>query len=150
MDRPRFETLTFARRIKAPPSVVFDAFESVEAREIWSSPHPSVSINYERADFRIGGRDVVLCKSPGEPTSRFEVVYERIDRPRLLIFTERLGQPGDPVSVALYTVEMNGTDTTDLALTIQIAALAADMIGGFAEGMPKALDHLVRHIEGRV
>ncbi len=147
MGIQRFETLTFSRRIKAPPSVVFGAFESVEAREIWSSPHPSISIGYEQADFRVGGRDVVLCNSEGEETSRFEVQYERIDPPGLLVFTERLGESGDPASVAIYTVECRGELQTDLSLTIQIAALTVDMIDGFAEGMPKALDHLVRYLE---
>jgi uncharacterized protein YndB with AHSA1/START domain len=148
---PLFDTLEFHRSLPAPPPVVFAAFESVEARLQWAPPAPSVRLVYDAADFRPGGRDRVRCLVDGVEDMAVDLTYERIEKDRLIAYTERLGPPGAPVAVALVTVLIAAasTGTSDLTVTVQLASYGPSLADGYRQGNGGAFDNLARWLSRR-
>ena len=70
VDTNRFATLAFEREVEAPLSVLWQAWISPAARAVWSSPSPDVSVEIIEANTSVGGREVSICKSDGEPHIR--------------------------------------------------------------------------------
>jgi uncharacterized protein YndB with AHSA1/START domain len=146
---PLFDTLEFRRSLPAPPPVVFAAFESVEARLQWAPPAPSVRLVYDAADFRPGGRDRVRCLVDGVEDMAVDLTYERIEKDRLIAYTERLGPPGAPVAVALVTVLIEGTATSALTVTVQLTSFGESLAEGYRQGNGGAFDNLARWLAAR-
>jgi uncharacterized protein YndB with AHSA1/START domain len=139
-------TLVMERSYPASPARVFAAWESAEARARWSAPTPEITIKYEQADFREGGRDVVRCIEAGKADFLAEVHYLDIRRDRHIVFAESVANGERRVSAALVSVEIAPQGArARLTLTLQIASFdGADMTAGYNEGWSAALDNLAR------
>ena len=73
---------------------------------------------------------------------RVDLLYERIEKDLLVVYTERLGPQADPISVAIVSMKMTGEDATELEVVVQIVALTVDVVDGYRQGTEMALDNL--------
>lgn len=137
-------TLVMERTYNASPARVFAAWESVEARQRWSAPSPAITIRYEEADFREGGRDVSRCIEAGDEDYVAHVNYLDIARDRRIVFAETVSHGARRVSAALISVELAPEGAgARLHLTMQIASFDdAGMEAGYQHGWSAALDNL--------
>jgi uncharacterized protein YndB with AHSA1/START domain len=138
-------TLVLERRYEATPSRVFNAWADVEARKRWSTPAPTISIEYERSEFKEGGRDVSYCVENGKREHVADVTYLHIAQDRSIVFAEAVSLHGKKLSTALISVEFAAAGAgTALLVTLQIAAFDADMENGYQFGWSSALDNLTK------
>ena len=138
------DTFTLRRRYGAPPGRVFAAWADAEARRRWGAPFEGVTLEFEAADFSVGGEDVVVCVADGAPVARVRTRYLNIVSERRIVLTEVVESDGRTDGVSLVSVEMAPEpDGTALILTVQTAALdGSGLEGGVREGWARALDAL--------
>lgn len=144
MTRTSFATLEFARDVAAPPATLWRAWTDPVLRAAWSAPSPEVSVTYLESDTRVGGREVALCRSPGDPEFRVESRWLVLAPGRRSVNSEVVEAEGKTLSAALVTAEIAGAgEGAHLALTVQIASLAdRDMAGDYRAGFGAGLDNL--------
>jgi uncharacterized protein YndB with AHSA1/START domain len=137
-------TIVMERIYNASPARVFDAWADVEARKRWSAPADDITILYEEADFREGGRDVSRCIEPGTADYVAQVVYLDVRRNQRIVFAEDVRHGPKRVSAALISMELEAKGaSTRLLLTMQIASFdGAEMERGYHFGWNAALDNL--------
>ena len=139
----RFATLTFTREMAAPPSVLWQAWTAPEARAVWASPAPSVTVEFLEADTRVGGREVSLCKVAGQPDIRCEIGWLVLQPEARSVNCEVISSEGVTQSAALVTADVSGAqERSRLAVTVQLSSLAQDMEDGYRAGFGAGLDNL--------
>lgn len=144
-----FATLDFRRQVDAPPATLWEAWTAPAARAIWAAPSPRISVEMLEADTRIGGREVSLCRSPGQPDLRCEVLWLALQPPGLSVNSEVVLSDGVAQSAALVTAEVRPEgEGSRLEVTVQLASLAADMAEGYRQGFGAGLDNLAE-VAGR-
>ena len=82
-------TLLVRRRIRATPERLFEAWTTPARLLRWWGPH-DVECIAAQADLRVGGRYRLGNRMPDGGTIWIEGEFERIEPPRLLIFSWRL------------------------------------------------------------
>ena len=139
-------TLVMERTYPTTTARVFDAWADIEARKRWSAPAPNITITYETADFREGGRDVSRCIEPGNEDYVARVQYLDIRQNQRIVFVEDITHGDARVSAALISVELTPRGgATQLVLTMQITSFdAANMEAGYQFGWSAALDNLAK------
>ncbi|MGH3242102.1 MAG: SRPBCC family protein [Spirillospora sp.] len=110
-------TFTLERAYLAPPAQVFAAWADPASKGRWF-PAPGDEHDLE---FRIGGRESVLHHGKdGEPTLRFESVYNDIVPDERIVYSGTLFADDRPCTVSITTVEFEAAaDGTRLVLTEQ-------------------------------
>lgn len=140
---PPFATLTFTRRIAAPPATVWQVWTAPVSRALWSAPAPTVTVEFLEADSRPGGREVSLCKAEGYPDVRCEVGWLVMQPPHLSVNHEIVGSGGTVDSVALVTARITEEAGESLLdVTIQLSSISAEMEAGYRQGYGAGLDNL--------
>ena len=138
-----FATLTFERRIAAPPAVLWEAWTAPAARAIWASPSPAVTVEMLESDTRVGGREISLCKVEGEPDIRCENGWLVLQPAARSVNYEVISCEGATLSAALVTAGFEEADGhSRLVVTVQLSSLAEDMAAGYREGFGAGLDNL--------
>jgi uncharacterized protein YndB with AHSA1/START domain len=139
----RFATLTFERKVAAPVGTLYAAWTSPAARAVWAPPAPSVTVEFLEADSRVGGREVSLCKVAGQPDIRVEAGWLDLMPEARTVGYEVVSQAGERQSAALVTAEfaVDGTESR-IAVTVQLASLAADMADGYRQGFTAGMENL--------
>lgn len=139
-----FATLEFARRLHAPPAVLWQAWIAPMARQIWSNPGEGVEIETLEADNRLGGREIALCRAPGSPELRIESLWLDITRPHQTVNVEQVIGPEGPLSAALVTARIETGPEGDglLRLTVQLSAGDSEMEAGYRAGFTAGLAQL--------
>jgi uncharacterized protein YndB with AHSA1/START domain len=142
-------TIVMERTYRAPPARVFNAWEDRKARERWQAPDDTITIRYEDADFRPGGRDVARCIESDGAEFLATVFYLDIRRDQRIVFTEQVAQAHANVSAALISVELSPAGAGTLQrVTMQIAAFdGSGMEQGYEHGWGMALDNLAKEFE---
>lgn len=142
-DGGRFATLSFAREVSAPLATLWQVWTAPAARAIWAAPSPAVTVEFLEADTRVGGREVSLCKAPGQPDIRCECGWLDVQPLLRSVNYEVISSEGAVQSAALVTAELSGTDARSrLAVRVQLSSLAADMATGYRQGFAAGLDNL--------
>lgn len=138
------DTIVIVRTFSAPPALVFEAWRSVEAREVWSVPAPGIEIVFEQADFREGGVDVSRCGAKGDLKYLATVRYADIVPDHRLVMVEEVSADGMRLSVALLTITLTAQGQgTRLDFVAQVAALdGSDMVQGYHDGWTGAFNNL--------
>ena len=132
----RFATLTFAREVAAPVSVLWQAWTAPAARAVWAAPTPSVRVAFLEADARVGGREVSLCQVAGAPDIRCEGGWLELRPDRRSVNYEVVSSQGASLSAALVTADfLDEGDRSRLLATVQLSSLAEDAAGAPAEDM---------------
>ncbi|MCU0910537.1 MAG: SRPBCC domain-containing protein [Rhodobacteraceae bacterium] len=144
MTPARFDTLRFTRDISSPPATVWQAWTDPGMRAAWSTNAPGISVSYLESDTRVGGREIALCRSPGDPEMRVETRWLALAAPSRSVSSEAVEAGGAPLSAALVTAEIAADGAgSHLAVTVQIAALAGrDMAADYSAGFGAGLDSL--------
>lgn len=138
------DTIALERTYPASPARVFEAWRDVEARKRWSKPSDQIELVYDKAEFHVGGEDVVRCGVAGDLRHLAIVTYMEIDPDRRLVFAERVSEAGVAKAAALIDVafEPSGKGTR-LTVTMQVAAYdTPDMIDGYRQGWTPSLENL--------
>lgn len=143
------ETVTLSRVLPATPELVFEAWRSVEAREIWSVPAPGVAIKFEQAEFREGGVDISRCGAIGDMKYLATVRYVEIVDDERLIMSEEVSTEGKRLSVALVTLVFSPVGKqTKMDFTAQVIALdGSDMVQGYHDGWTGAFANLEAYLK---
>ncbi|MEC5398482.1 SRPBCC domain-containing protein [Uliginosibacterium sp. H1] len=71
-------TVSVVRLLPATPGQVFAAWADKNARQRWDLPGEDWPVEYERFDFRVGGRDRLRFGNPGGPLYVAEHCYHDI------------------------------------------------------------------------
>lgn len=137
-----YETLTLKRSLPVPPARVFALWEDVAARERWAKPE-GTAMKYVEADFRVGGRDRLLCGAPDDMRFEATVFYLDIIENRRIVSAESISEAARPAAAALVTAEFAGDNETELTVVLQIVSYGdAAMIEGYREGWTASLNNL--------
>jgi uncharacterized protein YndB with AHSA1/START domain len=141
------DTVVIKRHFEATPSCVFAAFADVDARKRWAVPQGD-KLEYEQANFSVGGRDAFRCGSPNDMSYLGDIRYEDIVPNRRIVFTETMSQLDSRLSATLITVELLPDENgTQLIMTSQIAAFdGSDMATGYREGWLAVFDNLATEL----
>jgi len=139
-------TMIMERTYNASATRVFKAWADVDARARWSTPASHMRIDYETADFRVGGQDISRCIEPGTADYVATVYYLDIRDDVRIVFAENVAHGGKRQSAALISVELTPKgDATHLLLTMQIASFDdTGMEAGYEQGWNAALDNLAK------
>lgn len=139
----RFATLRFQRDVAAPVTALWQAWTAPAARAIWSAPSPEVTVDFIEADSRVGGREISICRVDGQPDIRCECGWLDMQPGRRSVNYETVSLAGTPQSAALITADFTGDDNrSQIAVTVQLSALASDMEAGYRAGFAAGLDNL--------
>jgi uncharacterized protein YndB with AHSA1/START domain len=136
-------TLTFDRQVAAPVETLWQAWLQPTARAIWSPPAPGVTVDLLETSTEVGGREVSICRAAGYPDVRVEVRWLHLEPGKISVNSETVTSEGATDAVALVTAEFTGDGPTSrIALTVQLAALAAHMQDGYAQGYSAGIGNL--------
>lgn len=143
------ETVSLTRMLPATPDVVFEAWRSVEAREIWSVPAPGLGIKFDQAEFREGGVDISRCGPIGDLKYLAVVRYADIVPDQRLVVVEDISVDGTRLSVALVTLTFAPSGKqTKMDFTAQVVALdGSDMVQGYFDGWNGAFANLEAYLK---
>jgi len=138
--------VTLVRRIRARPSIVFDAFATVEGLTSWWGPDDLPVVSAE-ADVRVGGVFRVRFPTTDGKIHECAGQFLEIRRPELIVMTWRWTEEGDPeergrrsrVELRIRPID-DGTELTLIHAGLRSEASARSHRGGW-EG---ALDKLER------
>lgn len=144
-------TFTIERVLNAPPSRVFSAYTSVEAKGRWFKPPTEVETLNRDFDFRVGGRERFHARWPDGRVTDFQAVYHDIVENERIILVYDMFQNDEKLSVSLLTLEFRPEgERTRLIHTEQGCYLVggAEAVAGREHGTAWGIDNLVALFDG--
>jgi uncharacterized protein YndB with AHSA1/START domain len=138
IDRTK-NTITLARRIKATPARLYEAWTTPEQVALWWDPAGTPLADCE-IDLRVGGKLRFVNAGSGHP---FDGTFRVIEPPNRLVF-DSMGTRGELTFVA---------DGTRTLMTLVMTCGSAEHLEqflkmGIADGTARTLDNLVAYING--
>jgi uncharacterized protein YndB with AHSA1/START domain len=139
------------RTYDAPPSRVFAAWSSAEAKAHWFVGPDEWEASPHELDFRVGGREHLSGGPKGGPVHVFDAVYHDIVPDRRIVTTYDMHADDTHTSTSVATVELTPEGSgTRLVLTEQGAFLDGhDKPEWREQGTRDLLDSLGRALEGQ-
>lgn len=117
--------LVVRRTIWASAERIFDAWTKPEHLRVWWGPRP-VTCSDASVDLRVGGRYVIANALPDGTTVVIEGVFRDIRRPRMLVYTWRMGTQGtEEESLVTVRFEDRGDATDVVVMHENVPSLAA-------------------------
>lgn len=139
----RFATLSFERKVAAPVSTLWQVWIAPEARALWASPAPAVTVEFVQSDCHIGGREVSICRVAGQPDIRVEGGWLDLNPPSRSVNYEVVSCEGTNQSASLVTADFTEDGAASkLMVTVQLSSLAGDMQAGYKQGFDAGLANL--------
>ena len=144
------DELRLARRIDAPPDVVFEAFTTDGGQQAFYGQDDPGWIVESDCDLRIGGVWTVTFGPSRSRLYRHRHVFEVIDRPRSIVLatTEFRGDGSSFDFTIELTFEEQGSGT--LMTITQSGFPTAELRDEHERGMPNAIARLERAIHARM
>lgn len=139
-------TFVIERVLNAPPSRVFAAYSSLEAKSAWFRPPTDIDTLNRDFDFRVGGKERFHARWPDGKVTDFQAVYHDIVPNERIILAYDMFHNGDKLSVSLMTLEFRAEgERTRLIHTEQGAYLVggAEAVAGREHGTALGVDNLV-------
>ncbi|MCD7059529.1 SRPBCC domain-containing protein [Pelagibacterium xiamenense] len=142
-------TITLDRTYPVAPARLFHALSDTEARMRWGAPNDE-ALEFENADFRVGGLEISRCGPRGNLMFRVETRYLAIAQDRHIVFSEMVSGTEGQLSASLISFELTAQGAaTRLDVTAQVASFAGeDMVRGNRNGLTAALRNLEREFTG--
>lgn len=137
------------REYPAPPSRVFQALTTLEAKSSWFvGPDDHQVVIPLEMDVREGGRERLAGGPPSGPVHRYEALYQDVVPEERLVYTYEMYADDRRTSVSLSTMELTPAGTgTRLVYTEQAAFLdGLDTIQAREHGTRELLDALGRSL----
>ena len=143
------DELRLARRIDAPPDVVFEAFTTDGGQQAFYGQDDPGWIVESDCDLRIGGVWTVTFGPSRSRLYRHRHVFEVVDRPRRLVLaTTEFRADGSSFDFAIeFTFEEQGSGT--LMTITQSGFPTAELRDEHGRGMANAVARLERAIHAR-
>ena len=144
---------TIERILKAPPSSVFAAWSSKEAKAQWFAGPPDQALSSSREmDFRVGGRERLTTEWKSGLVSAFDCEYRDIIANERIIYCYGMKLNGKAISVSLATIQFQAHGAgTKLIVTEQGVFIDGyDDNGSRERGTNGLMDNLVRVVDGRI
>jgi uncharacterized protein YndB with AHSA1/START domain len=146
------DTFSIERTYPAPPSSVFAAFASEEAKNAWGDDgdiETPADAEPSEFDFRVGGRERFTVEIEGS-MYRYDALYYDIVPGQRVVYSYEMYKAGERLSVSVATIEFAGAaGGTVLTWTEQGAYLdGVDGVGVPAlrkEGTAEMLDGLAKY-----
>jgi uncharacterized protein YndB with AHSA1/START domain len=114
---------TLERAFDAPPSLVFQAWATMEGKKKWFGG-PQAQEQLREMDFRVGGKDALVGKFPSGVTHEFRSQYFDIKPNERIIYVYEMFLDGVKISTSLATIGFEPTGKgTRLIVTEQHAFL---------------------------
>ena len=143
-------TFTIERAFRVPPSQVFAAFASVEAKNVWGDTgnlETSVGAEQPVFDFRVGGHETFDVVMEGV-TFRYDARYYDIVVDRRLVYAYEMYADGTRISVSLTTIDFAPKDAGTVLTYTEQGVFLDGFDGGDAprlrgDGTTEMLDNLV-------
>src|ERR1700691_969438 len=144
------------RTIAAPRERVFDAFARQEQMDRWMCRDAaSHVIEYLQFDFRVGGGFSLEIRTPDGHAYLHRSIYKEIKRPEKIVFTWNIehvdpagGNVMDHAEESTVTVELlEGGKSTEVVLTHDLGAAAAQERGDYQRGWTGCLEKLAEAVE---
>jgi uncharacterized protein YndB with AHSA1/START domain len=128
--------LTASRRLSAPAERLWRAFTTPDGvAAFWGGHHATVPVDSVVLDVRPGGRFELLTVAPDGREHRLAFVYDEVDEPRRLVFTE-------PALGIVTTIDLTA-DAGGTVVTIHQRQVPDELRGPDAErGLAGILDRL--------
>jgi len=95
---------TLERAFDAPPSLVFQAWATMEGKKKWFGG-PQAQEQLREMDFRVGGRDALVGKFPSGVTHEFRSQYFDIKPNERIIYVYEMFLDGVKISTSLATID---------------------------------------------
>src|SRR5258708_32475490 len=99
-------TFLIERRYDVPPSVVFAAWATPEAKRRWFVGPDEWEKSDHELDFRVGGRERVSGGPPGGPVHSYDAHYQDIVPDQRIVYSYDMHLDTMRISVSLATVEV--------------------------------------------
>lgn len=115
--------LVVRRTIRATAERIFDAWTLPEHLLAWWGPRP-VTCSGAEVDLRVGGRYRIDNALPDGTTVIIEGEFRDIQRPRLLVYTWRIGLGAEESSLVTVRFEARG-EATDVVIAHERVPSAA-------------------------
>ena len=143
---------TIERLLNAPPSRVFAAYATLEAKSAWFRAPSDIETLDRELDFRVGGRERFRARWPSGLISDFQAVYHDLVPDERIILVYDLFHDAAKLSVSLLTLEFRPDGAgTRLVHTEQASYLSggAEAVKGREHGTAWHIDNLAAVLEGR-
>jgi uncharacterized protein YndB with AHSA1/START domain len=98
--------LTIVRTFNAPREKVFAAWSDSEALKTWWGPR-TFPTTYSDLDFRVGGHWHYCMTGPDGTESWGKMVYNEIDEPELIVYTDHFSDKDGGVNPDLPTMKIS-------------------------------------------
>lgn len=144
-------TFVIERRLNAPPSRVFAAYTSLEAKAAWFKTPSDAEILARHLDFRVGGKERFHARWPNGLVTDFQATYHDIVENERIVLVYDLLHSGERLSVSLQTIEIRAKGSeTMLIHTEQGSYFSGGMsaVQGREHGTTWHVDNLVAILEG--
>jgi uncharacterized protein YndB with AHSA1/START domain len=138
--------LVVRRTIRATPERIFEAWTRPEHLRVWWGPRP-VTCSDAVVDLRVGGDYRIDNALPDGKTVVIEGTFRRIERPRLLVYTWRMGQGEAHPSLVTVRFEPRGDETEVVIVHENVSNEAART--SHLEGWNGCLDGLETFVGSR-
>jgi len=140
-----------ARVYDAPRELVFEAWTKPEHIVRWFGPH-GFEVTTHEIDIRVGGRWRFDFRGPDGTVWGNRMVFEKIERPSLLVFEHGSDVDDDPgrfLVTVTFDEQSNGKTVVTLRQLHPTAEQRAHVIGfGAVELGFQTLDKLAAHVAG--
>lgn len=143
---------TIERLLNAPPSRVFAAYATLEAKSAWFRAPSDIETLDRELDFRVGGRERFRARWPSGLVSDFQAVYHDLVPDERIILVYDLFHDASKLSVSLLTLEFRPEGAgTRLLHTEQASYLSGgvEAVKGREHGTAWHIDNLAAVLEGR-
>jgi len=136
-------SLATRRFVPASPERVFAAWTDPKEVEKWWGPANVRCISAE-IDLRVGGQYRIANELPDKAVIWIEGVYERIERPNLLVFTWRVGAESSPTEIVTIrmTAQDRGTEVVVMHERIESPAMGNQHLQGWEGCLDGLVDFL--------
>ena len=133
--------LKLERLIDGTPEEVFDAFIDGEAIKEWYRIQPDWQTEVLAAEGRVGGTMTVTFGA--EEKYREEATYIELDRPRRIVYEEKMGRVADGASfTTTVTVTLERQDGKTLLTLVQEGFHVKERRDAHEQGWPQFLSRL--------
>jgi uncharacterized protein YndB with AHSA1/START domain len=136
--------LVVRRTLRASQERIFDAWTRPEHLRAWWGPRP-VTCSGAEVDLRVGGGYRIANALPDGKTVIIEGTFQRIERPRLLVYTWRMGEHEPVPSLVTVRFEPRGERTEVVIVHEQLPN--AEVRESHVQGWNGCLDGLVVFVE---
>ncbi|SEW27097.1 Uncharacterized conserved protein YndB, AHSA1/START domain [Cognatiyoonia koreensis] len=135
------------RNMPLPPAKLWELLIFPAHREKWGVPDPSMVLEMENVDTRVGGLERHRCGPKDNPEFIAETRWYDLTVPERAVFTETLIFGGEAVATSLVTYALSGDDTsTQLFVTVAASSFSGpETLDEMQAGWGGGLDLLVQY-----